>query len=127
MGLVCEADTRGVKVWSKTKPLQSVSHWVHAGGALTVFYLFFLKNVFYNENQYFSHPLSLKVMTPAHPSTSRAHTLPFRKHPGLLHLESCGDVSTFTTAENRLLQRRSQRVEQERPHSLIGVVRETVL
>ncbi|KAJ6669584.1 hypothetical protein lerEdw1_000133 [Lerista edwardsae] len=68
-----------------------------------------------------------QVMTPAHPSTSRAHTLPFRKHPGLLHLESCGDVSTFTTAENRLLERRTQRTEQERPHSLIGVVRETVL
>lgn len=68
-----------------------------------------------------------QVMTPAHPSTSRAHTLPFRKHPGLLHLESCGDVSTFTTAENRLLERRTQRTEHERPHSLIGVVRETVL
>nr|XP_016846513.1 PREDICTED: protein FAM189A2 [Anolis carolinensis] len=68
-----------------------------------------------------------QVMTPAHPSTSRAHTLPFRRHPGLLHLESCGDVSTFTTAETRLLERRTQRSESERPHSLIGVVRETVL
>ncbi|XP_053155356.1 endosomal transmembrane epsin interactor 1 isoform X3 [Hemicordylus capensis] len=68
-----------------------------------------------------------QVMTPAQPSTSRAHTLPFRRHPGLLHLESCGDVSTFTTAENRLLERRTQRTEHERPHSLIGVVRETVL
>ncbi|XP_044301722.1 protein FAM189A2-like isoform X1 [Varanus komodoensis] len=68
-----------------------------------------------------------QVMTPGHPSTSRAHTLPFRRHPGLLHLESCGDVSTFTTAETRLLERRTQRPEHERPHSLIGVVRETVL
>ncbi|KAJ7335525.1 hypothetical protein JRQ81_013466 [Phrynocephalus forsythii] len=68
-----------------------------------------------------------QVMTPAHPSTSRAHTLPFRRHPGLLHLESCGDVSTFTTAETQLLERRAQRLEHERPHSLIGVVRETVL
>ncbi|XP_062985391.1 endosomal transmembrane epsin interactor 1 isoform X2 [Elgaria multicarinata webbii] len=68
-----------------------------------------------------------QVMTPAHPSTSRAHTLPFRRHPGLLHLDSCGDVSTFTTAETRLLDRRTQRTENERPHSLIGVVRETVL
>ncbi|KAH0628282.1 hypothetical protein JD844_009200 [Phrynosoma platyrhinos] len=67
-----------------------------------------------------------QVMTPAHPSTSRAHTLPFRRHPGLLHLESCGDVSTFTTAETRLLER-TQKSEPERPHSLIGVVRETVL
>ncbi|XP_042303191.1 protein FAM189A2 isoform X2 [Sceloporus undulatus] len=68
-----------------------------------------------------------QVMTPAHPSTSRAHTLPFRRHPGLLHLESCGDVSTFTTAQTRLLERRTQKSEPERPHSLIGVFRETVL
>ncbi|XP_072848289.1 endosomal transmembrane epsin interactor 1 isoform X1 [Pogona vitticeps] len=68
-----------------------------------------------------------QVMTPALPSTSRAHTLPFRRHPGLLHLESCGDVSTFTTAKTQLLERRTQRLEHERPHSLIGVVRETVL
>uniref|UniRef100_A0A8D0CD12 Endosomal transmembrane epsin interactor 1 n=2 Tax=Salvator merianae TaxID=96440 RepID=A0A8D0CD12_SALMN len=68
-----------------------------------------------------------QVMAPAHPSTSRAHTLPFRRHPGLLHLESCGDVSTFTAAEARLLERRTQRAEHERPHSLIGVIRETVL
>ncbi|XP_061484459.1 endosomal transmembrane epsin interactor 1 isoform X2 [Rhineura floridana] len=68
-----------------------------------------------------------QVMTPAHLSTPRAHTLPFRRHPGLLHLESCGDVSTFTTAETQLLERRAQRTEHERPHSLIGVLRETVL
>ncbi|XP_075787812.1 endosomal transmembrane epsin interactor 1 [Pelodiscus sinensis] len=68
-----------------------------------------------------------QVMTPAQPSTSRAHTLPFRRHPGLLHLESCGDLSTFTTSENQVAERRTQRLEHERPHSLIGVVRETVL
>ncbi|KYO20806.1 protein FAM189A2 [Alligator mississippiensis] len=68
-----------------------------------------------------------QIMTPACPSTSRAHTLPFRRHPGLLHLESCGDLSTFTTAENQVSERRNQRIEHERPHSLIGVVRETVL
>ncbi|KAL8203247.1 UNVERIFIED_CONTAM: hypothetical protein K2H54_045669 [Gekko kuhli] len=68
-----------------------------------------------------------QVMTPAYPSTSRAHTLPFRRHPGLLHLESCGDVSTFTAAEFQLRKWRTPRTEHERPHSLIGVVRETVL
>uniref|UniRef100_A0A8C4Y692 Endosomal transmembrane epsin interactor 1 n=1 Tax=Gopherus evgoodei TaxID=1825980 RepID=A0A8C4Y692_9SAUR len=68
-----------------------------------------------------------QVMTPAQPSTSRTHTLPFRRHPGMLHLESCGDLSTFTTSENKVAERRTQRLEHERPHSLIGVVRETVL
>lgn len=68
-----------------------------------------------------------QIMTPAHPSGAEAHTLPFRRHPGLLHLVSCGDVSTFTAARTRVLDRRTQRMEPERPHSLIGVVRETVL
>ncbi|CAM5114871.1 unnamed protein product [Eretmochelys imbricata] len=68
-----------------------------------------------------------QVMTPAQPLTSRTHKLPFRRHPGLLHLESCGDLSTFTTSENQVADRRTQRLEHERPHSLIGVVRETVL
>ncbi|NXW10943.1 F1892 protein, partial [Fregetta grallaria] len=56
-----------------------------------------------------------------------AHVLPFRQHRGLLQLESCGDLSTFTTDEDQLVERRIQRAEHERPHSLIGVVRETVL
>ncbi|XP_009283572.1 PREDICTED: protein FAM189A2 [Aptenodytes forsteri] len=69
-----------------------------------------------------------QVMTPAQQAMSlSAHVLPFRQHPGLLHLESCGDLSTFTTAEDQLAERRIQRAEHERPHSLIGVVRETVL
>ncbi|XP_025953676.2 endosomal transmembrane epsin interactor 1 isoform X1 [Dromaius novaehollandiae] len=69
-----------------------------------------------------------QVMAPAQQSmSSRAHVLPFRQHPGLLHLESCGDLSTFTTAESHLSERRIQGLEHERPHSLIGVVRETVL
>ncbi|NWW51425.1 F1892 protein, partial [Pedionomus torquatus] len=67
------------------------------------------------------------VMTPAQQATSSAHVLPFRRHPGLLHRESCGDLSTFTTDEDELAERRIQRAEHERPHSLIGVVRETVL
>ncbi|XP_032070048.1 protein FAM189A2 [Thamnophis elegans] len=68
-----------------------------------------------------------QVMTPAHRAITGAHTLPFRRHPGLLHLESCGDVSTFTIAGTRGPGRKTQRMEPERPHSLIGVVRETVL
>ncbi|XP_066567280.1 endosomal transmembrane epsin interactor 1 [Amia ocellicauda] len=54
-------------------------------------------------------------------------TLPLRKRPGMLHLRSCGDLSTFTRAEALVERRRSTRSDQERPHSLIGVCRETVL
>ncbi|NXL79460.1 F1892 protein, partial [Leptocoma aspasia] len=69
-----------------------------------------------------------QVMTPAHQATSlRVHVLPFRLHPGLLYLESCGDLSTFTTEGEQLAERRIQRAEHERPHSIIGAVRETVL
>ncbi|NXE08258.1 F1892 protein, partial [Lophotis ruficrista] len=68
------------------------------------------------------------VMAPAQQAMSlNAHVLPFRRHPGLLHLKSCGDLSTFTTGEDQLAERRIQRSEHERPHSLIGVVRETIL
>ncbi|NWT17875.1 F1892 protein, partial [Vireo altiloquus] len=68
------------------------------------------------------------VMAPAQQAVSfRVPVLPFRLHPGLLYLESCGDLSTFTTEGEQLEERRSQRAEHERPHSLIGVVRETVL
>ncbi|NXT72139.1 F1892 protein, partial [Chaetops frenatus] len=68
------------------------------------------------------------VMASAQQATSlRLHVSPFRVHPGLLYLESCGDLSTFTTEGEQLAERRIQRAEHERPHSLIGVVRETVL
>ncbi|NWV06342.1 F1892 protein, partial [Ptilonorhynchus violaceus] len=67
------------------------------------------------------------VMTPAQQAMSlRVHVLPFRWHPRLLYLETCGDLSTFTTEEDQLAERRIQRAEHERPHSLTGVVRETV-
>lgn len=67
-------------------------------------------------------------MAPAQEAMSlRVPVLPFRLHPRLLYLESCGDLSTFTTEGEQLAERRSQRTEHERPHSLIGVVRETVL
>ncbi|NXE67575.1 F1892 protein, partial [Calcarius ornatus] len=68
------------------------------------------------------------MTTPAQQTTSlRVHVLPSRLHPGLLYLESCGDLSTFTTEGEQLEERRIQRAEHERPHSVIGVVRETVL
>ncbi|KAM6169708.1 endosomal transmembrane epsin interactor 1 [Rhynchocyon petersi] len=50
-----------------------------------------------------------------------------RRQPGLLHLHSCGDLSTFVPTGRPRAQRRPGRAEAERPHSLIGVVRETVL
>ncbi|KAL4689676.1 hypothetical protein H8959_012467 [Pygathrix nigripes] len=68
-----------------------------------------------------------QIMAPLQSSTSRARTLPSRRQPGLLHLQSCGDLSTFTPAGRPRAERRSRRVEAERPHSLIGVIRETVL
>ncbi|NWH91733.1 F1892 protein, partial [Aegithalos caudatus] len=68
-----------------------------------------------------------QVMTSAQQATSRIHVLPVRLHPGLLYLESCGDLSTFTTEGEQQAERGIQRAEHERPHSLIGVVRETVL
>ncbi|NXO43809.1 F1892 protein, partial [Locustella ochotensis] len=68
-----------------------------------------------------------QVMTPAQQPTSRVRVSPFRRHPGLLYLESCGDLSTFTTQGEQLAEGRIQRAEHERPHSVIGVVRETVL
>ncbi|NXS57219.1 F1892 protein, partial [Brachypteracias leptosomus] len=64
-----------------------------------------------------------QVMAPA----QQARVVPFRQHPGLLHLESCGDLSTSTTDEDQLAERRIHRAEHKRPHSLIGIVRETVL
>ncbi|XP_059693133.1 endosomal transmembrane epsin interactor 1 [Haemorhous mexicanus] len=68
------------------------------------------------------------MTTPDQQATSlRVHVLPSRLHPGLLYLESCGDLSTFTTEGEQLAERRIQRAEHERPHSVIGVVRETVL
>ncbi|XP_021581294.2 endosomal transmembrane epsin interactor 1 isoform X2 [Ictidomys tridecemlineatus] len=68
-----------------------------------------------------------QIMAPPQPSTSRVHTLPSRRQPGLLHLRSCGDLSTFVPAGRPRVERRPSRAEAERPHSLIGVIRETVL
>ncbi|NWS25403.1 F1892 protein, partial [Polioptila caerulea] len=69
-----------------------------------------------------------QMMTPAQQATSlRVCASPFRLHPGLLYLESCGDLSTFTTEGEQAAERRIQRAEHERPHSVIGIVRETVL
>ncbi|XP_051537067.1 endosomal transmembrane epsin interactor 1-like isoform X2 [Myxocyprinus asiaticus] len=88
-------------------------------------------------------------VTPAQPAPRlTSNTLPLRKRPGILHLRSCGDLSSFTWAElqagterkagthtashsrtnSRMGSRAgSRRLEHERPHSLIGIFRETVL
>ncbi|KAF7641629.1 hypothetical protein LDENG_00275850 [Lucifuga dentata] len=65
-----------------------------------------------------------------------------RRRPGLLHLQSCGDLSSFTCSALELPQRPGSSLKRgsrgasragsrtdhpERPHSLIGVFRETVL
>ncbi|XP_042636510.1 protein FAM189A2 [Orycteropus afer afer] len=68
-----------------------------------------------------------QIMAPLRPSTARAQPLPPRRQPGLLHLQSCGDLSTFVPAERPRAGRRPRRAEADRPHSLIGVIRETVL
>ncbi|XP_008569979.1 PREDICTED: protein FAM189A2 [Galeopterus variegatus] len=68
-----------------------------------------------------------QIMAPLQPGTSRAHVLPSRRQPGLLHLRSCGDLSTFAPAGRPRAGRTPRRAEAERPHSLIGVIRETVL
>ncbi|KFR07952.1 Protein FAM189A2, partial [Nipponia nippon] len=92
-----------------------------------------IKSVLKSDEKYMAEAVTSatfleQVMTPAQQAmSSRDGVLPFRRHPGFLHLESCGDLSTFTTDEDRLAESRIQRAEHERPHSLIGVVRETVL
>ncbi|KAK9523167.1 hypothetical protein VZT92_019580 [Zoarces viviparus] len=88
---------------------------------------------------------------PQQPAASHSQTFPRpprrRRRPGLLHLQSCGDLSTFTceSVEQRGSRGRagsragsrggsgagsrtgSRLDHPERPHSLIGVFRETVL
>ncbi|XP_052448069.1 endosomal transmembrane epsin interactor 1-like isoform X2 [Carassius gibelio] len=59
-----------------------------------------------------------------------SHTLPLRKRPATLHLRSCGDLSSFTSGQPQPERRtgtHSRTGSHERPHSLIGVFRETVL
>ncbi|XP_037013504.2 endosomal transmembrane epsin interactor 1 isoform X2 [Artibeus jamaicensis] len=67
-----------------------------------------------------------QIMAPRQPGPIRARRLPLWRLPGLLHLQSCGDLSTFVSA-GRLRGERRPRRAAERPHSLIGVFRETVL
>ncbi|OPJ82313.1 protein FAM189A2 [Patagioenas fasciata monilis] len=69
-----------------------------------------------------------QVMAPAQQATSlSARALPCGRHTRLPHVQSCCDLSVFTTDEEPLAETRIQRAEHERPHSIIGVVRETVL
>ncbi|XP_040212757.1 protein FAM189A2 isoform X2 [Rana temporaria] len=67
-----------------------------------------------------------QVMLPNQGSLTTTQRIPSRRYPGILHLNSCGDLSTFSTVQRQRDERiRSQRTV--RPHSLIGVVRETIL
>ncbi|XP_072007278.1 endosomal transmembrane epsin interactor 1 isoform X2 [Engystomops pustulosus] len=69
-----------------------------------------------------------QVMGPSQQPVSTTQRQPNRRHPGVLHLDSCGDLSTFcTTQTQRDNSLRCKRTVKERPHSLIGVVRETIL
>ncbi|XP_061220268.1 LOW QUALITY PROTEIN: endosomal transmembrane epsin interactor 1 [Neopsephotus bourkii] len=69
-----------------------------------------------------------QMLSPAHQAMPlNVHALSSGQHPGLLHLERCGDLSTFTTDKDELAMRGIQKAEHEQPPSVIGVVRETVL
>ncbi|XP_065519167.1 LOW QUALITY PROTEIN: endosomal transmembrane epsin interactor 1 [Lathamus discolor] len=69
-----------------------------------------------------------QMLSPAHQTVPlNVHALPSGQHPGLLHLKSCGDLSAFTTDKDKLMNEGIQKAEHEQPHSVIGVVRETVL
>ncbi|KAM3849243.1 endosomal transmembrane epsin interactor 1 [Diretmus argenteus] len=87
-----------------------------------------------------SRPLVPQRHHPKHQQPGgSSHTLPLppRRRAGLLHLQSCGDLSSFTLTEHEprgvSMKNRSRvgsRVGSRagsRPHSLIGVFRETVL
>lgn len=71
---------------------------------------------------------------------SSLHTFPRppKRRPGMLHLKSCGDLSSFTCTaleslehggnRRKAMSRAGSRLgHPDRPHSLIGVFRETVL
>ncbi|KAM8887045.1 endosomal transmembrane epsin interactor 1 isoform 2-T2 [Spinachia spinachia] len=77
-------------------------------------------------------------MGPSQPAESLPRPLRRRRRPCLLHLQSCGDLSSFTceSLEQRGSHTRAtlrggcgawSRTRPERPHSLIGIFRETVL
>ncbi|NXD30942.1 F1892 protein, partial [Spelaeornis formosus] len=93
-----------------------------------------IKSVLKSDEKYMAEAVTSAIfleqvaMTPAQEAISlRVYVSPFRLHPGLLHLESCGALSTFTIEGEQLAKRRNQKAEHERPHSVIGVVRETIL
>ncbi|KAJ8262899.1 hypothetical protein COCON_G00153560 [Conger conger] len=79
-----------------------------------------------------AQPCAQPCAQPAAAVSAQTLPLPPRKRPGLLHLRSCGDLSTFTKDEpqpvlRRARSQRGSRGDHDRPHSLIGVCRETVL
>lgn len=91
-----------------------------------------------------SQPKPAQLMQPA-ASSSQTVPRPPRRRCGMLHLRSCGDLSTFTCAALQSPEQQGNRGglsragstvgsttgsrlgRPDRPHSLIGVFRETVL
>ncbi|XP_026199353.1 protein FAM189A2 [Anabas testudineus] len=97
----------------------------------------FIEQVFTESEMSSSQP---KNPQQQHLAASCSHTFPRppRRRPGLLHLKSCGDLSSFTCAalesvehggnRRKAVSRAGSRLDHpDRPHSLIGVFRETVL
>ncbi|KAM3611259.1 uncharacterized protein V6R79_015658 [Siganus canaliculatus] len=104
----------------------------------------YIEQVFTHSEGGPSRPKSPQQQQPAATSSQTFPRRP-RRRPGLLHLRSCGDLSSFTcealeSVEQRGNRRAGSRAgsraasrtgshpdHPERPHSLIGVFRETVL
>eukprot|EP00062_Callorhinchus_milii_P008214 gi/632950665/ref/XP_007890847.1/ PREDICTED: protein FAM189A2 isoform X1 [Callorhinchus milii] len=68
-----------------------------------------------------------KVITGSEQNIPGLETPQSRRRAQLLHLHSCGDLSTFTTAESQTEERSEHKPDQERPHSLAGGAQETIL
>ncbi|NWH53595.1 F1892 protein, partial [Fregata magnificens] len=122
----CYADTKQLVAWILEQSFCSMSPDIHE-------LVENIKSVLKSDEKHMAEAITSatfleQVMTPAQQAMPlSARVLPFRQHPGLLHVEGCGDLSTFTTGGDQLAERRIQRAEHDQPHSLIGVVRETVL
>ncbi|KAG7236801.1 hypothetical protein INR49_000264 [Caranx melampygus] len=105
----------------------------------------YIEQVFTDSEMGPSQPKPPQQLQPA-ASSSQTFPRPPRRRCGMLHLRSCGDLSSFTCAalespghqgnsrgglsqvSSRMGSRTGSRLDRpDRPHSLIGVFRETVL
>uniref|UniRef100_A0A672UAC7 Endosomal transmembrane epsin interactor 1 n=1 Tax=Strigops habroptila TaxID=2489341 RepID=A0A672UAC7_STRHB len=76
-----------------------------------------IKSVLKSDEKHMAEAITSATFLEQQAMPLNAHALPSGQHPGLLHLESCGDLT----------MRRIQKAEHEQSPSVIGVVRETVL